>query len=201
MRKGVRNLFLPAIAAALSLQFSVTVGAADAPYGHADITLGASYRALAAALDFRDIHAAVAEQAARKARTPALGRRGYGCVRRDDPYADVTCVSHDEKIGAAATREIRMQFVNGVLQQFSITADIPHFDAVMDALRARHGPPQETEPAAEGRYASYRWKNGVSSITAYAGKDVIFVTFDLATYAEAVKRRQQTGGGVVIEPR
>lgn len=175
--------------------------AADEPYGHADITLGASYRALAAALDFRDIHAAVAGQGARQAAKPDLGRRGYGCARRDDPYADVTCVSHDEKIGAAETREIRLQFLNGVLQQFSITADIPHFDVVMEALRTRHGPPHETEPAAEGRYASYRWKNGVSSIVAYASKDVVFVSFDLATYQEAIKRRQQTGGGVVIEPR
>ena len=41
------------------------------------------------------------------------------------------------------TREIRMQFLNGVLQQFSITADIPHFDVVMGVIRARHGPPQE----------------------------------------------------------
>src|SRR6185436_8147071 len=75
--------------------------AADGPYGLADITLGASYQALAAALDFRDIHAAVAEQGARKGAKPDLGRRGYGCVRRDDAYADVSCVSHDEKVGAA----------------------------------------------------------------------------------------------------
>lgn len=178
-----------------------TVGAADAPYGHADITLGASYPALAAALDFRDINAAIAEQGARKASTPDLGRRGYGCVRRDDAYADVTCVSHDEKIDSAQAREIRLQFLNGVLQQFSITADIPHFDAVMGAIRAQHGPPQETEAAAEGRYASYRWRNGVSSIVAYGGKDVVFVSFELATYPEAVKVRQQSGGKIVIEPR
>ena len=185
----------------LALLAASEARAADEPHGHADITLGASYRVLAAALDFRDIHVAVAEQGARKAAKPDLGRRGYGCVRRDDPYADVTCVSHDEKIGAAETREIRLQFVNGVLQQFSITADIPHFDVVMGAIRARHGSPQETEAASEGRYASYRWKNGVSSIVAYASKDVVFVSFDLATYQEAIKRRQQTGGGIVIEPR
>jgi hypothetical protein len=175
--------------------------AADGPYGQADITLGASFQVLAEALDFRDIHAAVAEQAARKAVRPDLGRRGYGCVRRDDAYADVTCVSHDEKIGGAETREIRLQFLNGVLQQFSITADLPHFDAVMDALKARHGPPHESEPAAEGRYASYRWRNAASTIVAYGGKDVIFVSFELASYREAVKVRQQSGGGIVIEPR
>jgi hypothetical protein len=122
-------------------------------------------------------------------------------VRRDDAYADVSCVSHDEKVGGADTREIRMQFLNGVLQQFSISADIPHFGAVMDVLRARHGPPQEVEPAADGRYASYRWRNRVASIVAYAGKDVVFVSFELATYPEAVKRRQQSGGRIVVEPR
>ena len=175
--------------------------AADEPYGQADITLGASYQTLAGALDLRDIHAAVAEQAARRAAKPDLGRRGYGCVRRNDAYADVSCVSHDEKIGHADTREIRLQFLNGVLQQFSISADIPRFDAVMAALRARHGPPTEVEAATEGRYASYRWVNGVSSIVAYRGKDVVFVSFELAIYPEAVKRRQQSGGGIVIEPR
>ena len=185
----------------LTLFLCGNTGAADEPYGHSDIALGASYRALAAALDFRDIHAAVAEQGSRKATKPDLGRRGYGCARRDDPYADITCVSHEEKVGGVETREIRMQFLNGVLQQFSITADIPHFDVVMGVIRARHGAPHETEPAAEGRYASYRWKNGVSSIVAYASKEVIFVSFDLATYLEAVKRRQQSGGGIVIEPR
>ena len=41
----------------------------------------------------------------------------------------------------------------------------------------------------------------MSSIVAYAGKDVVFVSFELATYPEAVKRRQQTGGGIVVEPR
>lgn len=190
------------IAAVVLLQLAVpAVGAADQPHGQADITLGASYQTLAAALDFRDIHAAVAAQAARNARHPDLGRRGYGCVRRDDAYADVSCVSHDEKIGSVDTREIRLQFLNGVLQQFSISADIPHFDAVMAALRARHGPPTGVEAATEGRYAAYRWTNGASSIVAYSGKDVVFVSFELAIYPEAVKRRQQSGGGVVIDPR
>ena len=175
--------------------------AADEPYGHADIALGASYQALAAALDFRDLNAAIAGQGARKAAKPDLGRRGYACVRRDDAYADVSCVSHDEKVGGVETREIRMQFLNGVLQQFSISADIPRFDVVMGAIRARHGPPQEAEAAAGGRYASYRWKNGVSSIVAYGGKDVVFVSYELAIYPEAVKARQKSGGKIVIEPR
>ena len=190
------------IAGALLLQLvSPAVGAADEPYGLADIRLGTSYQALAAALDFRDLHAAVAEQAARKSARPDLGRRGYGCLRRDDAYADASCVSHDEKLGGADAREFRLQFVNGVLQQFSISADIPHFDVVMAALRAQYGAPRTVEAATEGRYAAYRWANGVSNIVAYSGKDVVFVSFELAIYPEAVKRRQQTGGGVVIEPR
>src|SRR5262245_26390174 len=143
--------FRQLVMAALLLLPAFNALAADQPYGQADITLGASYQALAAALDFRDIHAAVAEQAARRAAKPELGRRGYGCVRRDDAYADVSCVSHDEKIGDADTREIRLQFLNGVLQQFSISADIPRFDAVMAALRAQHGPPQVVEAATADR--------------------------------------------------
>jgi hypothetical protein len=186
---------------ALLLQFASNAAAADDPYGQADVRLGASYQTMTAALDLRDLHAAIAEQAARKAAHPDLGRRGYGCVRRDDAYADVSCVSHDEKVDGVETREIRLQFLNGVLQQFSISADIPHLDAVMGVLRAQHGSPQAAEAATEGRYASWRWSNGVSGIVAYSGKDVVFVVFELATYPEAVKRRQQSGGGIVIEPR
>jgi len=177
-------------AAAIVLAVSA-IAAGDAPFGHGDIVLGASYAALAGALDFRDINAAVAEQGARHAARPDLGRRGYGCHRRDDDYAEISCVSHVEKIGATATREIRMQFLDGVLQQFSITVDIPHLGAVIDALREAHGPPQETTAAAGGRYASWGWRNAASTIRAYAGKDVVFVSFELAGYAAAVKRRQR----------
>ena len=166
--------------------------AADPLYGHADIALGASFHELDAALDFRSIHAALAEQGARKAAKPDLGRRGYGCMRREDPYADITCVSHDEKVGGAETREIRLHFLTGVLQQFSITAEIQYFDAVMAALSARHGTPQRREAAAGG-FPSWLWRNGVSSIVAYGGKDLVFVSFELGTYAEAVKARQGRG--------
>ena len=176
-------------------------GAADQPYALADIALAASYRDLAAALDFRDIHAAVAEQAARGAARPDLGRRGYGCFRRDDHYADVTCISHEEHVGGVPTREIRMQFLNGGLQQLSLTADLPHLAAVVEALRAQHGAPQETRPAADGRYASWQWRNAVSTINAYAGKDVVFVSLELIGYAAAVERRKSLSGRVVVEPR
>ena len=166
--------------------------AADQPYGHGDITLGASFQALDAALDFRDIHAALATQG--KAAKPDLGRRCYGCMRREDPYADLTCVSHDEKVGGAETREIRLHFLNGVLQQFSITAEIQHLDTVMETLRARYGAAERREPATAGGFPSWLWHNGVSSIVAYGGKDLVFVSFELATYAEAVKARQSGAG-------
>lgn len=173
--------------------FVGTGHAQDRPYGHEEIALGASYQALAARLDFRDINEALADQARRKAAMPDLGRRGYGCLRRDDPYADMTCVTHDEKVGGAETREIRLQFLNGVLQQFSITAEIQYVDKVVEAVRARHGAPERSEPGAAGGFPSWHWKNGVSSIVAYGGKDLVFVSFELASYPEAVKARQSRG--------
>ena len=165
-------------------------GAAGAePYRFDDVRLGASLTRLAHDLDLRDIHAAIAAQKDKPATKPDLGRRGYGCARRDDPYADVTCVSHDERVGGAETREIRLQFLDGILQQFSITAEIRHFDAVMQALRERHGAPQQTEPAPAGGYSSSAWRNAESRIIAYGGTDLVFVSFELSSYAEAVKRK------------
>lgn len=172
-----------------SLFLACAVAAAE-PYRYDDIRLGASLVRLERDLDLRDIHAAIAAQKARQAEKPDLGRRGYGCIRRDDPYADIACVSHDERIGGAETREIRLHFLDGILQQFSISAEIRHYDAVMQALRERHGAPrQEQTPAAGGSPAS-AWRNPDSRIIAYGGKDLVFVSFELATYGEAVKRRQ-----------
>lgn len=156
------------------------------PYRYDDIRLGASYSRLAHELDFRDIHAAIAAQQQDPAVKPDLGRRGYGCARRDDPYADIACVSHDERVGGAETREIRLHFLDGLLQQFSITAEIRHFDAVMGAVGARNGAPREDSSAAP---PLYRWDNGESRIMAYGGKDLVFVSFELAGYADAVKRK------------
>jgi hypothetical protein len=173
--------------------------AAAEPYRFDDVQLGASFTRLAHDLDFRDIHAAIAAQQEKKLTKPDLGQRGYGCARRDDAYADVTCVSHDERVGGAETREIRLQFLDGILQQFSITAEIRHFDAVMQALRERLGAPQQSEPAPTGGFASSAWRNADSRITAYGGKDLVFVSFELAGYAEAVKRKQ--GGRLPQECR
>lgn len=169
----------------LALSAFATAAAAE-PYGFGDISLGASYQRLAAVLDFRDINAAIAEQKARGRATPDLGRRGYGCMRRDDASADVTCVSHEEKAGGAPTREIRLQFLEGMLQQFSITAEIAYRDAVIGAVSARHGAPQMD---AAARPPLYRWDNGESRIVAVGGKDLVFVSFELSGYAAAVERK------------
>lgn len=153
----------------------IAVVAGAEPYRFDDIRLGASFVRLAHELDFRDIHAAVAEQQDRKASKPDLGRRGYSCARRDDPHADVTCVSHEERVGGAETREIRLHFLDGLLQQFSISAEIRRFDAVMDAVGAQNGASRvdgSTSPPL------YRWDNGESKIMAYSGKDLVFVAFE-----------------------
>lgn len=160
------------------------------PYRYDDMRLGASFTRLAQDLDFRDIHAAIAAQQQRQAARPDLGRRGYGCSRRDDAYADVTCVSHEERMDGVETREIRMHFLGGLLQQFSITAEIRHYDAVIAALHGRHGAPQQSQPAPAGGHPVLAWGNGESTIVAHGGKDLVFVSFELASYAEAVKRRQ-----------
>jgi hypothetical protein len=160
------------------------------PYRFDDIRLGASFARLARDLDFRDIHAAIAQQQAQQATKPDLGRRGYGCARREDSFADVACVSHDERVGGAEMREIRLHFLAGVLQQFSITAEIRHLEAVMGAVRERHGPPETVPPAAAGAYPASRWRNAGSSIMLYGGKDLVFVSYELAGYADAVRRKQ-----------
>lgn len=172
---------------------AVSLPAGAEPFRYDDIRLGASLQRLARDLDFRDIHAAIAQQKAGQADKPDLGRRGYGCARREDAYADVTCVSHEERVGGAETREIRLHFLSGILQQFSITAEIRHFDAVLDALRERHGTPDEARAAPTGGYPSTTWRNADSSIVAYGGKDLVFVSFELAGYADAVKRKQAGG--------
>jgi hypothetical protein len=181
------------------LAAQLSFGAMAEPYRYDDIRLGSSLSRLAAELDLRDIHAAIAEQKERQAQKPDLGRRGYGCARREDPYADVACVSHEERVDGAETREIRLHFLGGVLQQFSITAEMRHYEAVMRALRERHGAPGSTQPAPPGGYASSAWRNPESSIVAYGGKDLVFVSFELAGYGEAVKRKQ--AGGPALECR
>ena len=168
----------------------IALPAAAEPYRYDDIRLGASFARLAHDLDFHDIHAAIAAQQEAKTAKPDLGRRGYGCARREDPFADVACVSHDERVDGAGTREIRLHFLDGILQQFSITAEIGQYDAVMRALRERHGAPQRAEPAPAGGYPASSWRNDDSSIIAYGGKDLVFVSFELAGYGAAVKRKQ-----------
>src|SRR5258707_14558874 len=113
---------------------------ADQALGVLDITLGASYARLEQDLDFRDLNSSLAK--IRDGR-PDLGKRGYGCTKRDDAFADVACVSHDEKLDGIETREIRLHFLHGRLQQFSVTAELQHYDAITGYLRMRFGAPRE----------------------------------------------------------
>ncbi len=127
------------IGGSLALLLGLVAIAAAEPYGFGNIRLGASFDELSRLLDFRDIQVALEAQLAAKATKPDLGRRGYGCMRREDPYADVACVSHEEKVGGTPTREIRLQFLNGVLQQLSITAEISEFEVVLAVLPGQAG--------------------------------------------------------------
>lgn len=162
--------------------------AADEPYGVLDIVLGASYSRLAQQLDFRDINASLAGSRPGK---PDLGRRGYGCMRRDDPYADIGCVSHEEKLDGIETREIRLHFLNGRLQQFSVTAELQHLESVVGYLRARHGEPRQVAPAAPDAAPSLQWQNESGRIIVYRGKDLVFVNLELVSYAGAVQRKRE----------
>jgi hypothetical protein len=112
-------------------------------------------------------------------------------MRRDDPQADIGCVSHVEKLGGVETREIRLHFLNGRLYQFSMSAEVQHYDAVIAELRARNGAPQ-----TGGDGDAVRWKNDAGQVAAYRGKDLVYVNFELASYADAVRRKRD---GAVLE--
>ncbi len=161
--------------------------AADAPYGVLDIALGASYPRLERDLDFRDINATLAKAGSGKF---DLGKRGYGCMPREDDFADAACVSHTERLNDIETREIRLHFLNGSLQQFSLTAEVRNFDAVVAYLRARYGAPQTAPLQNTGDQPSVRWQSEAARIVAHRGKDLVFVNFELASYPAAVKRKR-----------
>jgi len=159
----------------------------DTPYGLLDITLGVSYTQAERLLDLRDINAALA--ARHEPGRPGLGRRGYGCLMREDEFADIGCVSHDERLDGVPTREIRLQFIAGRLQQMSLTAEARQFDAVLDYLRRRYGAPaisQDDSPR-------YEWRNGISSLYAIRGPNLVFVSLELASYQTAVARKRAHG--------
>ena len=161
--------------------------AADAPFGVLDITLGASYARLERDLEFRDLAAALAGIQSGK---PDLGKRGYGCTRRDDDFADNACVSHSERLAGVETRELRLHFLEGRLQQFSLTAEIQHHAAVTGYLRARYGAPQVLPADNAGSEAILQWRSEAARIDAHRGKDLVFVNFELTSYPAAVKRKR-----------
>ncbi len=155
--------------------------AADETFGLLDITLGASYGRLERDLDFRYITTSLAQMTGN---TPDLGKRGYGCMRRDDAMADIGCVSHVETLAGIPTREIRLNFLNGRLYQFSMSAEVQYYEAVLAQLRARNGAPAASDDAL-------RWQSESGQVAAYRGKDLVFVNFELAGYADAVKRKRE----------
>ncbi len=158
------------------------------PFGLLDISLGAAYTQLTQQLDLRDINAALAAMA--KPGHPDLGRRGYGCMPRSDEFADIGCVSHDEKLNELPTREIRLQILDGRLQQLTLTAEAQYYDAVTAYLRQRYGEPRHAaaETAAAPRL---EWSNNVSTMYAILGNDLVFVSLELNTYANAVERKRK----------
>lgn len=170
------------------LMVPAAVLAAEQPFGVLDVALGASYARMQNQLDMRDINTAISGI---KGGKPDLGRRGYGCMNRDDPYADVGCVSHDEKLDGVETREIRLHFLQGRLQQFSVTAEVQYFDAVIGYLHRRYGEPRLLAAPDENTAPSLRWQDEAGQVTAYRGKDLVFVNFELASYANAVKRKRE----------
>lgn len=159
--------------------------AAELPYGVLDIALGTSFSRLERDLDFRDIDAALARPG-----KPDFGRRGYGCMARDDDFADTACVSHAERLNDIETREIRLHFLEGRLQQFSLTAEIQHYEAVTAYLRARYGTPQPLPAANAGGEPRLQWQSEAARIDAYRGKDLVFVNFELTSYPAAMQRKR-----------
>ncbi len=167
---------------------ATTAAAADMPFGVLDIGLGASYARLERDLDFRDIDETLAKT---KSGKPDLGKRGYGCMQREDDFADVGCVSHTERLDGMETREIRLHFLDGRLQQFSLTAEAQNFDAVVAYLRARYGAPQAEPVQNANEQATLRWQSPAGKIVALRGKDLVFVNFELGSYPDAVKRKRE----------
>ncbi len=187
MKVWLAALLLP------SAMFMAGALAADAPhaepFGLLDISLGAAYTQLTQQLDLRDINTALAAMA--KPGHPDLGRRGYGCMPRQDEYADTGCVSHDEKLNGVPTREIRLQILDGRLQQLSLTAEAQYYDAVTTYLRQRYGEPRHTVAAEAGAAPRLEWGNNVSKMYAIRGSDLVFVSLELDTYGDAVARKRK----------
>jgi hypothetical protein len=176
------------LSALLLAAAAVSAAAADMPFGLLDITLGTSFARLERDLDFRDIDTALAKNQSGK---PDFGLRGYGCMPRDDDFADTACVSHSERLDGIETREIRLHFLEGRLQQFSLTAEVQQYDAVIGYLRARYGAPRALPVANAGGVPTVQWDSEAARIDAHHGKDLVFVNFELKSYPDAMKRKRE----------
>lgn len=174
------------IIGAVAVLAAAAANAAEMPFGVLDIGLGASYARLERELDFRDIGVSLAKAGGK----PDLGKRGYGCMQREDDFADVGCVSHTELLDGIATREIRLHFLEGRLQQFSLTAEVQYYDAVVAYIAQRFGQPQAVPVKSPAEQPSVKWESDGGQVVALRGKDLVFVNFQLATYPDAIKRKR-----------
>lgn len=157
----------------------------ETPYSLLDIRLGQTRDELGRQLDLRDIAAALA--ALQHAGRPDLGARGYGCMPRADENADETCVSHDERYAGGVTRELRLQFLDGVLQQASLTAEAGRYDEVRAELESRYGPGQAR---VDGGSRWLEWRNAAGSLRMTRGPSLVFVSLERAGYAAAVAAKR-----------
>ena len=89
------------------------------------------------------------------------------------------------------TREIRLHFLEGRLQQFSLSAEVRNFDAVVAYLRGRYGAPQTLPMQNASDQPGVKWQSEAGQVVAYRGKDLVFVNFELASYPVAVKRKRE----------
>ncbi len=71
-----------------------------------------------------------------------------------------------------------------------MTAEVQHHADVTDYLRRRYGEPQIGPATGPGAMPSLKWQDDSARITAYRGANLVFVNFELASYADAVRRRR-----------
>lgn len=161
-------------------------------YDFHDVRLGETYVMAVHRLDMRDIEQALAAAAGKG--KPDLGAHGYGCMRREDAGAEVSCVTHDVHPHGLELREIRLSFIEGTLQFFSVTAELGQRDGLIARIQSRFGRPAQT--AAEP--GVLHWSSGTTNIRLHTGPSLTFASFESASYAAAVERRRRTLNGDMV---
>lgn len=181
----MKRLWLAVLALAPFEAAAADLAPSEAPYSLLDIRLGQTRGELGRQLDLRDIAAALA--ALQHAGRPDLGARGYGCMPRSDENADETCVSHDERYAGGATRELRLQFLDGVLQQASLTAEAVRYDELRAELESRYG---AGRARVDGGSSWLEWRNAGGSLRMTRGPSLVFISLERAGYPAAVAAKR-----------